>query len=288
MSEDDEMRARYDSELPFLAELEGLLRARAVMAQAATAGGPAPVRTRRQLSGGRARVGFGDAHELRIHRPQQQIDPPPRRSRRGAAWAARGSAARVARRTLTLALLGCLIGASALATKSLVTSSTPSDPGLRTSAATTLGTGGAGADAWTLSAYRRGVELCHDFLVARTLASSCDLPPSADGVVTDGAITPTRRFVVGFAGERVGSIEIQTGKRHLRVPTRQLPDAAAGRAASIPTDVRWFVAPLPRPSYRPGPAHVTPLDMRGRALGAPQLECGIAPASTACQVAGQP
>jgi hypothetical protein len=229
----------YDPDLPILAELE-----RTVHARALTRIGAAPERV-------------SAAAQPRAAGPE------------GAAAPSRATVRRVLRRALLLAGVSGLVGASAFATHSLVSGDPdPSgDPSLRTTAAVEIASGRRAGEAWTLSAARRGRDLCDALIVAGTVATRCARPPGRGDLLLDGISSPRGRWVVALAGPDVASVMVRTGTTRRDVATRQLPAAAASRAAQLPTGLRWVVVALPRGRGEEAPVSAQPRDRRGRPLG---------------------
>lgn len=249
----DDPTLPYDPELPILAELESAWHtaaARVTTPERATpSAAPAPVRSRT--------------------RPRREP------------W--RAVAARGARRAGLLTGLGCLVAASAVATRSLVAPPAP-DPTLRTGATVRLAAGRLDGQPWFLDAYRRDRQLCHDLLAGRQVATACAAPPPRRGLQVDGTRTATTRVVVGYAGASVARVRLRGEGHDVVVPTHPLPAAAsasAGRATAPPggtaaaadpsaaASTRWFVALLPRAAAGRAAATgvtVTARDAAGRRL----------------------
>ncbi len=242
------METPYDAELAILGELERILRSRVTASRDHAAGRRAP-----QRSSGDRRRG----------------------SRRIPA------AATAARRVAVLTALALLLGATAVATRALV--NTDRDPTLRTSQAVQIGHGVVGQDAWRLTVYRRHDQVCHDLLAAGTLASSCDAPPSARGVVIDGTLTPTHRFVLGLTGPDVAAVEVRDGDNRHRAVTHEAPTGTLDQRGAVPQGLRSFVIVLRRPAdQRASTVSVVPLDGHGRALSGAETVCSVAPPTATC------
>jgi hypothetical protein len=305
----------YDPELPILAELEQVLRARAA---AASAGGaardgrrPAPRRARaasasyrggrragRALggtgaagagragtagagAGGVSAAGAGGTGAAGAGRAERQA-PPQRRD----GWRRRGGT--IARRSAALVSLSLLVGASAVATRSIVADG-GGDPSLRTTRAAELAAGRAAGERWTLSAARRGEDLCHGLLAGGAVSTRCQAPPAATGVVVDGLATAAARYVAGVTGERVARVVITRGDLRRVVATHPLPPSAAVRRARLPQTLRWFVValPLPRGDASSAPVRIAPHGRDGEALRPALLRCPGRAAQRRCDVAGR-
>ena len=261
-----ELAGPYDPELPILAELERALRARAGAEEAgagAAAGEGGPDAHAAHAGGGGAEaaatgggsvVAEGGRHGAR------------RRRRAGV------RAAVVLRRTALLASLSLLVGATAVATRSIVTGDGRGDPSLRATRAVELGSGAVAGERWSLSAARRGGELCHGFVAGGAVATRCAQPPPADGLVVDGLATPLARYVVGLAGARVETVVVRRGGVRAAARTRPLPTTTAALRAQVPRSVRWFVVALP-PAVGRDAATVNAHGRGGAALGRPLLSC---------------
>ncbi|MDO8209335.1 hypothetical protein [Conexibacter sp. CPCC 206217] len=231
------MNRPYDLDLPILAELE-----QAWCAAAQRAIGPSA-----------AHAPAAD----RVHAPATVSAPahsPGIAVRtRGRAAARREAAGRIARRVLVLTGLGCLVAASAVATRSLVDTG-GSDPTLRTSATARLASGMIDGQHWLLNGYRRDHQLCHDLIAAGRVATACQPPPSARELQIDGTLAPLTRIVIGYTGDEIDRVAVIEGRRRVIVPTQPLTSAAGARAARLPRELRWFVALLPRGDGAPSHA----------------------------------
>jgi hypothetical protein len=248
----------YDPELPILAELEQALHARAAEAVSTAAG------ARRAAAGGR-----DPAADRR-----GAVAPAPARRARGGALRRRGAV--VVRRSAVLVSLSLLVGATAVATRSIVAGGgATGDPSLRTTRAVELGAGSAEGERWTLSAARRGGDLCHGLLAGGAVATRCEEPPTPAQLVVDGLATGRARYVVGLTGGRVETVVVTRGETRRAVSTRALSPTAAALRARLPRDLRWFVVALPptAPTDRPLAATVAGRDRAGRPLGRPVLSC---------------
>ena len=234
------MNRPYDLDLPILAELE---QAWYAAAQRATA-------------------------------PVDALEPTvgvARRARRRVA-ARRAAANRIARRAVVLTGLGCLVAASAVATRSLVDTS-DRDPTLRTSATARLAEGTIDGQTWQLSGYRRDEQLCYDLIAAGRVATACQPPPTTRELQVDGTLAPLTRIVIGYAGSEIARVRVVEGHQHVVVSTQPLSSIARASAARLPRDLRWFVATLPRGAGAPSRAgaHVVGYDRGGRRLDSRRL-----------------
>lgn len=231
----DDVNTPYDPELPILAELEQSWQ---LVVRRTLEPAPAP-----------ARVDAAPASPLR-----------------------RRSAARVARRAVVLTGLGCLVAASAVATRSLV-DSRDGDPTLRTSATVRLADGRVDGQPWLLDGYRRDAEVCYDLIAAGRVATGCRRVPGPRELRVDGTLAPLTRVAIGIAGARVARVRVSDGDERASAPTRELTSVPGARAAQLPRGVRWFVVTLPRPraGTAAAGARVTAYDARGRQLAAQRI-----------------
>ena len=212
----DELEPR---DVPILAELEVEFRALVVDAYA-------PARLR----------------PLAAAPPSPAVAPPavaPRAPRRLSFATGR----RILRRGALAGALAGAVGATALATRSIV----GHDP-----AAATIVLERAGGNELTLRRYRG--RLCLDITDADGVASRCAGTPSASAVVPLSAATAGARVVAGLAGADVTSVRVQIGTRRRDAVTR----AAGGPGAA--RDLRWFSVAFPAVQRgRAAAATVTPL-----------------------------
>jgi hypothetical protein len=178
----------------------------------------------------------------------------------------RGS--RVARRSLTLVALLCLIGATAYGAQQVLSGSSTSPVAIDQGPFALVAQGRAGSDDWSLRLYRRGGELCRVLAVAGDAESSrCIAPPAAGALDPSSLVSPLRRYVFGVAGRAIAWVTVSVGGRTSTIST-YAPDATRARRAGLPAGARYFVAVLPRPAGgSDGPALVRGLDSRLRPLG---------------------
>ncbi|HTB49412.1 MAG TPA: hypothetical protein VK701_00410 [Solirubrobacteraceae bacterium] len=208
------------------------------------------------------------AVELRALAP-----PVPRRARGHALR----NPARVARRVMVLVALLSLVGASALAGRSVFGSSHES-----TSATVLLSSGGHGSERWQLEAYLHEGAACYALFLTDTLSSVCGTPEGSSVRVTS-ALSPTRRFVVGFARGDVARVSVRIGHRALVVFTHPVSAAPGARRARLPVGLRWFATSLSEEAARTAPALVTARDKTGHVLGSPVLDCSLGGNGAVCQ-----
>ncbi len=235
----DDVNTPYDSELPILAELE---RSWTLAAQSSSLVGERAAVGRERGAAARERAGAARA--------------------RGAAR--RERSARVARRALALTGLGCLVAATAVATRSFVDAG-EQDPTLRDGPTVRLAAGTLPDGDWQLDGYRRGDELCHDLVAAGQVATGCRPLPGARELHVDGTLSPRTRVVVGFGGELLTRVRVTAGATQAIVTTHALTTADGAGASSLPRAVRWFSVTLPRPAgSSPRRAAVTGYDVDGR------------------------
>jgi hypothetical protein len=178
---------------------------------------------------------------------------------------------RVARRSLTLMALLCLIGASAYGASEVFSSSAPNPLGGKRGAFVLVASGRSGSDRWKMRLYMRGSELCRVLSVAETEASDCASAPSVKQVEVTSAESPSRRYLFGVTGNEVGRVRIRLG-HETRVLSTQAPDH--GRSAGLPSQVRYFLAAVGRPAGDGDPqAMVEGLNTAGQPLGKPVASC---------------
>ncbi len=239
----------FDPELPILAELEQELqrrlgdlsppppRAGAGRAQPAVGRGGRTASP--SYRGGRRR----GAPATAAARPPQ-LPPRPRSGRPQHGLLRRGGV--VARRSGALVALGLLVGATALATRTFVGGSAAGDPSLRTTAAAQIATGRSHGESWTLSAARRGDDLCDAFFVDGLVATRCDEPPAAGATIVDSLLSARSRYIVGLAAADVRSVTIDVGAVRRTAHARPAASSPAVTRARLPRGLRWFVVRLPR------------------------------------------
>jgi hypothetical protein len=289
-------RLPYDPELGFLFILEREVTRKAIAAREARAHGAGPAALPASAAGeGSERLRrSAPAPSTRLARQTNElgrragaaIRPPTRRSRPNGSR--RGSlrplGRRVARRSLTLVALLCLIGASAFGAGRLLTADGPNPADPRQSAFVQVAEGRSGPDSFSLRLYLRGGELCRALLVADTESSRCSPRPASDRLGVTSVVSPTRRYVYGVTGARIARVEVRAGEQTSTVYTR--PTAAAGETARVlPPGSRWFLAVLRRPTGEPDPrALVQGLGTDGRALTPAVSDCAEAPESLGCGV----
>jgi hypothetical protein len=154
--------------------------------------------------------------------PESARVAPPKRTRRGEHLA---TGRRIARRAALVGALIGVVGASALAAKSVV-SSRPSPNAsvvLRHDAAHGV----------TLRRYHG--RLCLDINYDGGVATHCTrAPDDPDGLAALSAITPSGRVVAGVAGPDVARVRVNADDRAATVPTSPAGDG----------DTRWFTATL--------------------------------------------
>jgi hypothetical protein len=261
----------YDPELPFLSALEREVARSAERAARTAHMWQAPGRAEPRPHGSRREPPHA-AIQPQAHthtHPQPPIAP-----RHGARLGGRQRAgARIARRSLTLVALLCLLGASAFGAREALSGGGPSSPlAARRGTLVRVARGGDGAERWTLDAYRLGNELCRVLVVAGTEGSRCAPSPAPAALTVTDLLGPQRRYVFGTAGAQVASVAVQSGGESLRVPTAALTPALA-RTGRLPARARYFVAVLPRETGPDPPARVRGLDGGRRPVGAPFTVC---------------
>ncbi|HVR04707.1 MAG TPA: hypothetical protein VMS02_01610 [Solirubrobacteraceae bacterium] len=266
----------YDPELPFLEELEheihrrALRAARAHIALGASAPG-LPARAAEQAGGGhQADHGRRERSSSRWSRE--------RRRRPGSA------AVRMARRSLTLVALLCLIGATAYAARTVLSGGGAQNPSaVQQGPFVPVAAGGGGDERWALRLYRRGGELCRALAVAEAEASRCSAAPAPDALGVTSVVSPRRRYLFGVTGGAVARVAVHAGGVTTTVATRGLA-AAQADAGGLPRGARYFVGFVARPRVGVDPAAlVAPLDAAGRSLGPAQLDCVETAQSEPCR-----
>jgi hypothetical protein len=181
--------------------------------------------------------------------------------------------ARVARRSLTLMALLCLIGASAYGASEVFSGAAPNPLAARRGAFAQVASGGAGTAAWTLRLYMRGGELCRVLSVAEYEASDCAPAPSARRVEATSAESPSHDFVFGVVGGDVASVRVRLGSQSQTIRT-EAPDSDLRRIAGLPAHLRFYLATWQRKA-RTGEvsATVEGLSASDQPLDKPQPSC---------------
>jgi hypothetical protein len=198
--------------------------------------------------------------------------PPARRPGAEHGWHVRDTGRRIARRSVTLVALACLIGASAFGAREALSGSGASQIAPHRGAFALVARGGS-AESWTLRAYRLGSALCRALVVAGNQGSRCAPPPAARGLSVTDVLGPQRQYVVGVAGRRIAAIAVRSSGAVRLIHTFTL-DRAVARRGGLPARTRYFVAILPRLIARADPpVRVRALDDRQRPIGAPLTVC---------------
>jgi hypothetical protein len=250
----------YDPELPFLEALEREVRRKALRA------------ARRSGASQRPRPDTLVAEAL----PDRALpDRPPggaRRPRRGARRSLQG-APRIARRSLTLVTLLCLIGASAFGASKILSAGAHNPTVVQQGPFALVASGHAGTDGWSLRLYRRAGDLCRVLVVAETESSRCAPAPGPRAFATTSLVSPLRRYVFGVTGNEIAHVSVHVGNS-MRTVATFAPNATATRGAGLPAGVRWYIAVLSRPTHGSDPtAYVSGLDPSGRTLGPVRISC---------------
>ncbi|MDO8188668.1 hypothetical protein Q5424_17220 [Conexibacter sp. JD483] len=259
----DEPTDEFDPDLPILWEIEHELERR--MAAAVEAGeGSGSWLAGRSISRGERtsspsyRPSSTRAGAVPPPRPASSDDTtqvttlPPRRRRASASRRALRRTGVVARRSGALVGLGLLVGATALATRSFVSSAGDGDPSLRTTDPAQIGSGHVNGEAWTLSASRRGDDLCDAFFVDGLVSTRCDAPPAAGETLVDDLVSPSSHYVLGLTAANVRAVSVQIGMSSRTTSTRPVSHAPAIDRARLPRGLRWFVVRVPRDASTPG------------------------------------
>jgi hypothetical protein len=178
------------------------------------------------------------------------------------------SSLRIARRSLVLVGLLCLVGATAYGASRVFSSDTSNPLSPRLGKLLTVADGNAG-ERWSLRLYVRGGELCRALLASETLSSRCEPSPTARAIQFTSAVSPTHRYVFGVTGAAIAKVSLRIAGVEQTLQTHTL-DYTSAHAAGLPSDVRFFLAVLQRP---PGnaepPASVS-------AVGLPHRRRGVA------------
>lgn len=186
--------------------------------------------------------------------------------------AVRGSL-RIARRSVTLMMLLCLIGASAYGASEVFSKAPASPLGGRPSAFAVVAAGGSGSETWQLRLYARSGELCRTLEVSETEASDCADAPSPTAVEATSAESPSRRYLFGIAGAKVMGVRVRVAGASVAAATHA-PAPSLLRTDGLPSHVRYYVVAFARPDGGTDPrAEVEGLSATGRLLGAPVPSC---------------
>jgi hypothetical protein len=235
--------AQYDPELPFLADLERHVHARAE--EVARARSKAPRRAHRSA------LRAGSSREL---------SP---------------LAARMTRRTAILAGLLLMLGASAFGAGALLFNGDQQSPlANRQGASVVVARGPHGSEEWTLSLYTRNGELCRALIVTgQAEASRCAAAPAAGALGVSTLQSARHGYVFGVAGSRVRAVRVRVGTATLSVETHALTGQRA-HAAGLPPVTRYYLALLPRAlGGEASLASVTGVDPANHLIGRPHLAC---------------
>jgi hypothetical protein len=257
----------YDPELPFLEALEREVRRGALRAARRHEAGSRRETVRQHVSSRQSRLSATNGYAA-----TDRHDDRTERARRGGRTPLQG-ASRIARRSLTLVALLCLIGASAFGASAIL-SGGPSNPTVVHQGPFALvASGDAGSDRWSLRLYRREADLCRVLVVAEVESSRCAPAPGAGAFAATSVVSPLRRYVFGVAGSEVARVTLRVGDATQSLATRA-PNRTSARNADLPAGVRWFVAVLNRPTDGSDPAaFVRGLDTSGRPLGPIRTSC---------------
>jgi hypothetical protein len=219
---------------------------------------------------------FLEALEREVHRSAlRAARPSPHahsRARRGE-HSGRGGVSRIARRSLILVALMCLIGASAFGADRIFSGGVPNPNVVHQGPLVTVAGGHAGTDVWWLRLYRREADLCRVLVVAETESSRCAPAPGAGSLAATSVVSPLRRYVFGVSGGEVAQVSVSVGSSTQTVATHALDTARVG-GAGLPGGLRWFVAVLDRPAGAVNPpAVVRGVDAEHRVLGPARVSC---------------
>ncbi len=265
----------YDHELPFLVDLEREVRREAQrVADARSRAGREHERRRR--AGGEAPAPASGPRRVRGH-VEADLGRTPSTASTTRGGRSRRASARVARRSVTLVALLCLIAASAYGAHRVLSPGAGDGPNpayVSQGAFVLVARSGAGEESWSLRLYRRGDELCRVLAVAQSEASRCTPAPGGRTLTMTSVSSPQTRYLFGVAGAQVAQVSVHAGKATRTVPTRT-PNLTQTRAGELPAHTRYFVAALTRPAGAPDPpARVLGLNAAGHPVGAAQIDCG--------------
>jgi len=244
------MSSAHDpADIPILAELEvefARLVAQRLAEDAAEAPGTAPIVPRRPAA-----------------RPAPAPAPPARRLHLR-------TGQRILRRAALVGALIGVVGASALAAKSVVERGHDRRSSVVLKHDATHGL--------TVRRYRG--RLCLDIAADSAVATRCASDPRATAVAALSAVSPDGsggRVVAGFTGARVARVRIAADGHATAVATHPLHGATGGR---------WFAVTLAAPDdgRRPGAATVTPLGVDGAPAGPVAIDCSLGTAAS-CRAA---
>jgi hypothetical protein len=238
------MSHRYDPELPFLDELEAEI----------------------------SRVAAARLGAVETVPPEPEPAARPVRRRRspwGRAWA------RIPRRAAVLALMGCLVGATATATVRLLDENAPSNA----VSAPVVVERASDPEPRELTLHGRGGELCSTLVLPATVDTTCQPPPGADGGFARSAVSGASRYVYGVTGRRVVEVDVRVGGQRVRAATRALPASAV----ALEGRGRWFVAVLDRPAGARDPVAEVRLYTREQpSPAATLLDCSLGQLDARC------
>lgn len=167
---------------------------------------------------------------------------------------------RVLGRAVAAGALVGVVGATALATKSVVHPDGPGGPEVLERRA---------AHELTLRPYQG--RSCLDVTYDGGVASRCAEAPGGAEVVPVSAITPGGRVVAGLAGPAVARVVVRSGGRHVTAATHSAPDGA----------LRWFAVVLPPLAHEANrAATIAPRRADGTAAGPVAADCTLGTAAS--------
>jgi hypothetical protein len=204
-------------------------------------------------------------------RPRARLPQQPPRPRRRQAH-------RVARRSVVMVVLLCLVGGVALAARFGAGGDQPAH-----TSPTVLGKSASAG--WQLSAYRDRGRLCVLFMAGDEPTSSCGPELGRDELWASSAAANSGRFVFGLTGPRVGAVAVRVGATRAGASTSAVADPEAAEAAGVNASTRWFVVPVQSTDLdaRLAPAHALPLDDSREWLGPAYVDCSLGVVGAACQ-----
>lgn len=269
----------YDPELPCLEALEHEIRRRALRAargaaRVYVATGSADTAPHSHAATGSAAPGH--AGERRQRTSLRGWSPPGRRR-------SSQTAARIARRTLTLVALLSLIGATAYGARAVFSGGSPNPAAVEQRPFVLVASGSSGGEHWTLRLYRRGGELCRVLVVAEAEASRCGPVPAPGQLGVTSVVSPQRRYLFGVTGDAVARVAVHVGEAAQTLTTYELSRRQA-RAGDLPPGARYFIGIVARPRLGADPpALVRPLDAAGRPTEPARMDCVEAAQPQSCE-----
>jgi len=254
----------YDPELPFLKSLERDIRRSALRAARRHELSSRPDLSSPSPTSSTSHAEAGAWHGRQRRGPQLQ------------------GVSRVARRSLTLVALICLIAASAFGAREIFSGSASSPAVVRQGPFALVASGKASSDRWSLRLYRREADLCGVLVVGESESSHCTSVPGQQSLTVTSLVSPSRRYVFGVTGGAVAEVTVHADGSTLAVATH-VPAATAIRIAGLPAGAHWFLASVPRQAgASESAALVRGLDGEHRPLGPTRRSCAEADEAQGC------